>query len=193
MSWGAHRYQKCEIVRARKERRQSATHRTDNQQLINRFVETDALASIFGSPSPEYALHVLVRVKGAKRRIPEVVLEQPAHTPCRPRRFPQRNFHHLTPQCRKDEPYYGDEWRNLLLMKVSRHNALHNECGVRTLEEIIRILLQCIRAGARQNLILKLATVFAAADYHARTQKWQRGRARRRSFRDREFDPDSAL
>lgn len=57
-----------------------------------------------------------------------------------------RNKHHLIPRSRMGS---NDPW-NLLLIRIERHNALHQIFGNRTLAEIIRILQRVQRHKERQ-------------------------------------------
>ena len=52
-----------------------------------------------------------------------------------------RNYHHLVPRCRGG----SDEPSNLLLIKADRHDLWHRIFGVRTLDEVIKLLLRLKR------------------------------------------------
>src|SRR3990167_10949538 len=54
--------------------------------------------------------------------------------------LPGRNKHHLTPQCRHDQPFHGSSPKNLILIKTDRHDFLNRYIGQMTLEELIIIL-----------------------------------------------------
>jgi hypothetical protein len=156
MSWRATRFGKRKVNvqstnRSTNGRKGSTSHRSGDQQLIVRFLmDENGLENIFGSSSPTYALCVALRIQKAKKRDAEYAsLPSPdIHIESR-RRLPKRNLHHLTPKCRKNAPFYGNIRSNLLLIKVSRHDALHDEFGVRTWEEIIFVLSRCVMV-ARQ-------------------------------------------
>jgi len=152
---------------AQRRKSRSSTRWIPDGELIEQFLTTDVLVRIFGSSSLRRVLRVLIRVKRAKKRTPETLGQMAWH--CRQGNDdpPDRNYHHLTPRCRKKEPYRGDGWRNRLLIKKERHRVLHYECGVRTLEEIILILYRCLRARSRRNdlLVAEAAITLVVADY----------------------------
>ena len=52
-----------------------------------------------------------------------------------------RNYHHLIPRCRGG----SDKPSNLLLIKADRHDLWHKIFGVRTLDEVIKLLLRLKR------------------------------------------------
>jgi hypothetical protein len=179
----------------RRQRRTASLRRTEDQQLIARLVEEkdgviegSVLENIFGSFSPRYALQVALRVKRAKRRDPSLPppnlcdLAMPTNTSKLPRRrfrgkkkaarrrFLGRNRHHMTPRCRKEQLFSGNTRSNLLLIKISRHDFLHKEFGVRTWEEIIVLLARCA------NIACKL-------DFNTMTNRHISAATRRRSCR----------
>jgi hypothetical protein len=155
-------------------RRAVSLRRTEDQQLIERLleekngvIEDGVLESIFGSSSPHYALRVALRVKRAKRRdssLPTSSLSETVTVASTSksshrrfsgkakkvrRRFPERNRHHMTPRCRKEQSFSGNTKSNLLLIKISRHDLLHKEFGVRTWEEIIVLLARCANIACK--------------------------------------------
>ncbi len=114
-------------------------------------LQGDALQRIFGTSLPARALRIAIRIKRAIRRDPRVPLgkaihpsvisEKRMHWKYIDGKFqPDRNVHHLTPKSRKGELFFGNYRCNMILMKVERHNALHDEFGVRTWEEIIMVI-----------------------------------------------------
>jgi len=151
ISWNARRFQKC-FVRLRRRRhayriiglRRSISHRTDDQMLVEHLLTTDALVDVFGVRSVDQALRLSMRVQRAKRRAPPAPLSKARH--------PGRNRHHLTPRCRKGEPYHGNTQQNLLVTKISRHVALHRAFDTRTWEEIVYLLMRCKRMLAIMTL-----------------------------------------
>ena len=168
MSWKtAYHQRKCFERRCssskfyNQERRSSRD--TNNQQLVTRLlVETNGmvdggvLENVFGLASPHDALRVALRIKKLKKREEAFFSNEQigVHTlfPRRLRVRQQkkdkkwRDVHHLTPQCREDRPFYGNNRHNFLLIKIARHKALHEAFGVRTWEEIIVILSRCVAA-----------------------------------------------
>ncbi len=115
-----------------------------------------SLKYIFGSASPHRALRIMLRIKRLKQREKRLFVDKKVnHSILFPRRLrvrdrkkdqKRRNVHHLTPESREGQPFYGENRHNFLLMKIPRHDALHKTFGVRTLEEIIVLLSRCIRA-----------------------------------------------
>ncbi len=152
MSWKAERHSKRKIrieepgVPGRSSRGPLTGHRIDDQKVISRLLDGAVLKSIFGLTSVERALRVAIRIKRLKQRTPDAppVMHSSFYFRCR-HGFGGRNKHHLTPRSRRDQPYSGDTPRNLLLIRVDRHDALHRECELRTWEEIIFLLLRCVQ------------------------------------------------
>ena len=64
-------------------------------------------------------------------------------------RHRNRNYHHLTPRCRKHAPYHGDRENNVVLFDITRHCAWHMVFGNRTLEEVIDLLQRLARMKRR--------------------------------------------
>ena len=153
---------RCSSNKFHNQKRRSSRE-TNSQQLITRLlmeangaVEVGALEHIFGLASPHDALRVALRIKQLKKREDAFFSNKKisVHT-LFPRRLRARenkkdkkvrDVHHLTPQCREDGPFYGDNRHNFLLIKIARHEALHEAFGVRTWEEIIVILSRCVAA-----------------------------------------------
>ena len=162
MSWRAVRYERNRgSFKSRRQvnnnvRSKRATKlRADDQQMVTRLtmeanevVSSGTLENIFGSSSAAYALRVAVRIKRAKRRNTALLtsgdFSEGAKIKAR-RHLRGRNIHHMTPKSRKGQLFSGDGTCNLLLMKVPRHDLLHKEFGVRTWEEIIVLLAQCVK------------------------------------------------
>lgn len=152
---------RCSSNRVHNRRKPTASLRADSQQLVaqlllesNGAVDVGALERIFGSASPEHILRLLLRVKLLKGRDEALFsAEQVEMWTLFPKRLKEkgRNVHHLTPRCRKDQPFFGDNRHNFLLMKVSRHDALHEVFGVRTWEEIIVLLSRCVAEIRQMN------------------------------------------
>lgn len=102
--------------------------------------------AIFGTSSLESTIAVLIRLcrmkriakTGTAKKLWPIVATLDRTQDI----LPNRRFHHLTPLARDDMPYAGDSPQNLLLIKKSRHAALHLCFGGRTLEEIIILLLR---------------------------------------------------
>lgn len=160
-------------------------HKINDQQIVERFMKTDVLMRIFGLTSVEKALRVALRIKKAKQRTPAIFSQ--VHTnsnfECH-RHLKGRNNHHLTPRSRKDQPYYGDTPHNLLLIKIKRHDALHEECEVRTWEEIIFLLARCvqkIRGISLKNIIDRVSPIPRRKKKHHHTARY-RSHSRSRSF-----------
>ena len=150
-------------MRNQGKRRES--QRVSTQQMIARILveasaatDVGSLEKVFGSASPERALRMALRIKHLKKReddlfsgetvgihavFPGTLNGRKSHE--------RRNVHHLTPKCRKDQPFSGNNIHNFLLMKVSRHDALHKEFGVRTWEEIIVLLSRCVATIRRMD------------------------------------------
>ena len=166
MSWNANRFgthqvrfqSRRPLAKNPSRGKMATAHRTNDQQMImrlvmemNEVVKGGALESIFGSSSAAYALQVALRVKRIKGRDADLPLlgriaptdDTDVHLAFR-RRFRGRNIHHMTPKCRKGQLFSGNTIRNLLLIKVFRHDLLHKEFGIRTWEEIIALLSRCV-------------------------------------------------
>lgn len=180
MSWKAQRHSNQRVCRGPLVR-----HQIDDQQIIKRFLETDAILRIFGLASVEKALRVALRIKRAKQRTPATLAEIHTDPNFRySRHLKGRNNHHLTPRSRKDQPYYGNTPYNLLLIKVKRHDALHEECEVRTWEEIIFLLARCvqkIRGISLQNIIERVSPLPRRKKKHHHAARY-RSHSRSRSF-----------
>ena len=153
------RHRSSSSARGNSKRRSTSSYRSNDQQLVNRLlleangaVEAGALESVFGSEFPAYALRVALRIKQIKKR-DEVFFseEQRDVDVASRRRLRERNMHHLTPKCRKGQPFFGNNPHNILLMKISRHDALHEAFGVKTWEEIIALLSRCVAAIHRMD------------------------------------------
>lgn len=129
----------------RRGKKRKASYWTNNQRAIEHLLtEKNELQKIFGSASPTDALRVALRLKRAKKRSADLSPEA-LKTPARCRDFKdrpgrERNYHHLTPQLREGQPFFGDSIHNKLLIRTARHEALHREFGRRTWEEIIFLL-----------------------------------------------------
>lgn len=81
-------------------------------------------------------------------------------------RFPNRNRHHIKPRCRQG----GDEPKNILLLKISRHRAWHALFGNKTIEEAISLLLRVHRAKGRCTGLLAHCLLETEHD-----NRWERG------------------
>lgn len=156
----------------RRGRRSDALRRTDCQEVISRVVagsaggeEGTVIEKIFGVSSLGKALRIALRIKKAKGRDPHIPLGEVVHPSVisngrskvwhlNGKLRPDRNVHHLTPKSRKEAPFFGNYRCNLLLMKVSRHDALHDEFGTRTWEEIIMLLSRCIALVQHMNFAM---------------------------------------
>ena len=171
--------------------RPSVSHRTDDQQAIIRLLtKQNELAVIFGTVSVRRILQIALRVKRAKRRddaalADESIRTRVARRPCKDREGRERNFHHLTPKMREGQPYYGGYSHNKLLIVIARHQAIHNEFGVRTWEEIILLLSRCVAIHDQTNLDLLVDTTQAAT--RNRTCRKRARRALKNYFRS--YDP----
>lgn len=64
------------------------------------------------------------------------------------KRYPGRNLHHLIPKSRGGPKI---DW-NLLLIRVERHELLHDIFGVPTPEEVIMMMQRLIRMKEHQRL-----------------------------------------
>ena len=166
MSWSSSHYRKrCSrrrhsSSRTHNQRRATSSYRTDDQKLVARLLleangaaEIGALESVFGSSAPDHALRVMLRIKKIKGRDERAMSlrDEPDVQVKYRRRLRERNIHHLTPKSRKGQPFFGNNPRNVLLMRISRHDALHDEFGVRTWEEIIALLSRCVAACRRMD------------------------------------------
>jgi len=162
MSLKATRYEKIRVPFRNRRRANRDVHckgaskvRADDQNMVTRLametnevVEGGVLESIFGSSSVAHALSVALRVKRAKGRDATVSTWENSFKGSNiksRRRLRGRNIHHMTPKSRKGQAFFGNGKCNLLLLKVSRHDLLHKEFGVRTWEEIIILLSRCVR------------------------------------------------
>ena len=150
MSWGARQYRKYFFRRERRrQRRERRRHRARKhspdpgrkERIRIFFPYIEDLPHIFRSPSPEYALRVCARLRRIKGRLsPEV---PPEELPRFVRKRVQgRNYHHLTPRCRKKALHHGNTSRNLLLIRIGRHTVWHRIFGRMTLEEIVDFLFK---------------------------------------------------
>ena len=122
-------FEKRERRMARLER--IALRRESRNQLPN--ISKANLQDIFKSTSLERVLQICSRLKRMKKRYPGFCGQD--HFQKKPREG--RNYHHLTPQCRRKVSFHGGGFRNLLLIKKDRHIVWHNTFDVMTLEEII--------------------------------------------------------
>lgn len=155
-----HRHPSNECNHGRRER---SAQRIDSQQLASRLlmeangaIDEGALKSVFGSASPHRALRVMLRIKRLKQREedlfrgekvkPHILFPRRVKIREHKKDKKERNVHHLTPESRKGQPFYGDNRHNFLLIKIFRHDALHKVFGVRTWEEIIVLLSRCVAA-----------------------------------------------
>ena len=121
----------------------------------------EVLEKVFGTPSLDRSLSVCLRLRRMKRRECEVEGER-----CFPKkRLSGRNYHHLTPRFRRKAPFYGDSWRNLLLIRTERHTAWHKIFGLLTLEEVIAVLIRRKRVPAW--LVVEIDYDYAAVGSHA--------------------------
>ncbi len=156
MSWKVNRYRKQPF--GGKSGRPSVSHRTNDQQAIVRLLtKKNELAIIFKTASVSRILKIALRVKRAKRRddallVDDSIRMRAPHRPSKDRKGSERNFHHLTPKMREGQPYYGGYAHNKLLIVIARHQAIHNEFGVRTWEEIILLLSRCVAIHHQTNL-----------------------------------------
>jgi hypothetical protein len=181
--------------------------RTEDQQLImrlieekNEVIEGGVLKSIFNSSLPRYALQIALRVKRAKRRdpsLPPPSLSDPvmptgiSKSSCRRfrrkkkaacGRYPGRNRHHMTPRCRKEQFFSGNTRSNLLLIKISRHDLLHKEFGVRTWEEIIVLLARCENIACKLDFNIMIGHHISAATRRRSCRRMVRGSLRKFQF-----------
>lgn len=154
----------------------------ENQKIVGRLLKKAAegahvnpFRKIFGTMSPQRALSIAFRIKRLKKRDPDI----PMGAPIKPSRaFPKevrivppklkcgrhkkcgckwglrKNVHHLTPQKREGERYFGNFRCNFLLMRISRHESFHKEFGVRTWEEVIVILARCVNIDQQEHFDL---------------------------------------
>ena len=145
MSWGAFRYNK-------KASRPGFLHRRNRKDRSGRTVKVredhstpaaqeESLSEIFGLASVHHALKVCMRIQRMKYRHWQEAL--PFEKSFSKKKGMGRNYHHLTPRCRRTGPHHGEGWRNLLLMRINRHVAWHKLFGIRTLEEVIHALKLC--------------------------------------------------
>ena len=58
----------------------------------------------------------------------------------------RRNHHHLIPRCRGG----SDSPDNILLIKAERHDLWHKIFGVRTLDEVIELLIRLKRMKEKE-------------------------------------------
>ena len=161
------RFTHCSSDKFYNQKRRSSRE-ANNQQLVTRLlmeahgaVEVGVLENVFGLASPNDALMVAIRIKQLKKREEALFSGKkvgvhalfPKRLRIRENKKDKkvRNVHHLTPRCREDGPFHGNNRHNFLLMKVDRHDALHEAFGVRTWEEIIRILSRCVDAVRRMD------------------------------------------
>lgn len=174
MSWSAMRYQgkvtRPGIGRKGNRRRRSVrASKCGRRQSLTTFIEPESLSQIFGANSIHRILRICLRLQRMKSR---------NISGGKPKKFQRkhvagRDYHHLTPRCRKGESYYGEGWRNLLLIRRSRHAAWHKVFGVRTLEEVITVLTLCA------NLDLGLWCILRYARSHSHDEQPTRRRAKR--------------
>lgn len=144
MSWGALRYQSITRICRRSARREA--HAQEGDPGRYNVLRSEVLTNIFGSPRLDHALHLLRRLRSMKGRYPGA--RQPTGEFSR-RHLNGRNWHHLTPQFRKGVSYHGGGSRNLMLIRISRHEVWHKIFGLMTLEEVIEFLERCreLKAG----------------------------------------------
>jgi hypothetical protein len=195
MSWNAARYGKREMLsydrypstKSVRHGRKATLLRTDDQQMVTRLamemngaVGDGALENIFGSSSAAYALSVAMRIKRAKGRDVDLLSSNGrAHNDkaTARRHLCGRNVHHMTPKSREGQLFSGNGKINLLLMKVSRHDFLHKEFGIRTWEEIIVLLSRCVNLAWRADFASMVKSIVPAF-----TRKRMCRRMVRRSF-----------
>ena len=168
MSWSALRYQP-NAVRAFRTARRAARERRSQNEPARRKLKTEDLTKIFGLGDLNHIIAVLQRLNRMKGRVRGLSENRPFPQG----RFPERNRHHLTPQCRKGEAYYGGGIRNLLLIRISRHDAWHKAFGVMTLEEVIIFLVRCREVTAGIWIAATISATFAdrrrkAANHYVR-------------------------
>ena len=130
-------------------------------------VEIMDLEKIFGTPSLDRAIAVLIRLHRAKRIsrtgwAAKKHWERITALECKEDVLPGRRFHHLTPSCRQDMPYVGNGPENLLLIDNGRHEAFHECFGGRTLEEVIILLLR-LRGAIYRALCCELRRCYIQA------------------------------
>ena len=172
------------------------SRRSDGQKLVerllseaNRGVDTGTLRDVFGSTSPEHVLRVMLRIKHLKKRDKERFSDERVEMyTIFPKRLKEhrdeekrKNVHHLTPQCRKDQPFHGNNRHNFLLMRISRHDALHKAFGVKTWEEIIILLSRCAIAARNMDFNTMI-------DLIVRSFKKSDRRKARRALRNLQLD-----
>jgi len=147
MSWNARRYQH-RLIRHEHQRSKRLEERRGRYRPASadhgRFPRETNLGLVFHQPSVEHALKVCLRLRRMKGR-----LEEPPDLSLEPfprakrHRLARRSYHHLTPKCRRSEPFYGDIRANILLFKLRRHVSWHSKLfGTKTLEEVIGLLTE---------------------------------------------------
>jgi len=127
-------------------------------------VNAAELERIFGTPSIDRAIAILIRLHRMKRvsrtgraakehwaEVVDLIAKGDRWTEV----IPGRRFHHLTSNCRWGMPYRGDGPGNLLLLKKQRHLDLHSRFGDRTLEEIILCLMWICGSMYRECRLLR--------------------------------------
>jgi hypothetical protein len=156
MSWQASRYRKSLMGSRRRGFHEVGRH-------ASRSLPKKGLAQVFDSGSVERALAICLRLQRMKRRT-----HGDGRIPFRPRRCSGRNYHHLTPQSRRNQPYHGTESRNMVLIHIPRHEAWHALFKLQTLEETIALLMACITESRECYFA---AEVVIALFLKARTQR----------------------
>ena len=162
MSWRAFRFHKkaARLCALRRGSHKYRSGRTSKEGIYRQVpvVPEESLVKVFGSLSVHHALRVCVRIQRMKARAGEGKNLRGAGFSRK--RVEDRNYHHLTPRCRRGQPHHGDGWYNLLLIRVNRHVAWHKVFGVRTLEEVIAALLICVKLNYEMWISLEYACRF---------------------------------
>ena len=139
MSWSALRFQRRRSVQTAHRTRKTREHQKDATPS-GYLLRGQDLERIFGFSNLSHIIALLERLRRMKGRYPGDTLSL---TSFPEERLPGRNRHHLTPRCRRNEPYHGELGRNLLLIHIGRHKVWHKMFGVMTLEETIALLVRC--------------------------------------------------
>ncbi len=171
MSWNAVRF-KTRTTRSFRRFRRNRPHGRESRghrggPSGEYVVMAEDLERVFGSRNIDHVIRLLVRLRRMKGRTGDATQDKPFPK----MRLKDRNRHHLTPQCRKGEPYYGGRSRNLLLIRIERHDAWHQRFHALTLEEVITLLVRCRRVMAGVWVAAGTAALFARCWREARRRK----------------------
>lgn len=175
MSWGAYRFRKDFTKSSRAARLRNV------ERSKPKLLSSDGLVDVFRTSSAGHALVVCRRLQRMKRRSKECSHSVPR---LRRKHFEDRNYHHLTPKSRPGEPYYGNDSRNMCLIRRPRHAAWHKLFGLQTLEETIRMLLTCMKTGGEVYVIFEYLIALGCLKRETRN-----GRVKRKRFSRRRFVP----